>query len=79
LKKRKRYRGKWTESCLSAVVISKLLGCSLLKTKRLLYELSDKLGTLDEDMIGMLIQEVRNQNDLRMVNKVVYKRGKKEK
>ena len=62
---RKRYRGKITDSCFTAVVVSKLMGCSITKTKTIIKLIKEKYGYINEELLGMAIQEVRNQQDLK--------------
>lgn len=64
------YKGKWSDSQLTAVTIAKLMGCSNSKAKDILRTMKGLYGDITEDMIGMAIQEVRNQADLRVIKDV---------
>ena len=62
---KKVYKGKYTSSELSAVIISKLMGCHVTTTKKILYRIKETFGELTEEMVGMIIQEYRNKEDLK--------------
>lgn len=72
---RRRYRGKWSKSKLTATLVAKLMRTSVSRAKRILHKLNETFGYVDEDLIGLAIQEVRNKRDL----KVITNRGKKGK
>ena len=65
------YRGKWTDSDLSAVTIAKLLGCHTITARKMLYKLRDANEIIDEDLIGEMIKEYRNQKELNRLRKYV--------
>jgi len=59
---RKDSRGKWAG--LTAVKISKLLGCSVSTTKSLLYKLKNTKEVITEKDIGELIYEYKFKKHL---------------
>jgi hypothetical protein len=75
MKKRKEYRGKWCG--LPATKISRFMGVSLSKTKRYLYSALEVFGDRflkDDELLGSLIQEVRNKEELKRIRSCIYDR-----
>ena len=75
MKKRKAYRGKWCG--LPATKLSRILGVSLSKTKRYLYAALEEFGEpfLDDDeLLGALIQDIRNNEERKRMRKYLYDR-----
>lgn len=74
--KRGRYYGKYG-SGYTARSIAKLCGCEVTKIKRHLYALKAAGCDLkDDDLIGSLIQLIRNKRDLKEINDI--QKGKKK-
>lgn len=65
------YRGQWTKSKLSAKCISRLMGVEVTKTKRYLYGLRDNGVDITEEVIGQLIQYVRNKELEKMFKRIL--------
>ncbi len=61
---RRLYRGQW--SGLSAITVSKLMGCSIQTAKVYLYKLEKPV---DLNMIGALVYEYRLKQEMAGLNK----------
>ena len=64
---RRERRGKWAG--LTAVKISKLLGCGVTTTKKLLYAIKKKQQDITEEDIGKLIYEYKLAKHIKNLEK----------
>lgn len=69
MRERRIRQGKWGQSHLTAVTISRLMGCAVSTTKRYLKRLRESLDRdLTDDEVGELIRAVREIKRTREVN-----------
>jgi 3-dehydroquinate dehydratase len=65
----KRRKGKW--GGYPATELAALMGINVTKAKRYLYALKDHFKDIDVDVVGMMIQEVRNREELKRVKRLL--------
>jgi hypothetical protein len=71
---RRSRRGQWTSYGFTAAAIGKLMGASTTEAKRVLYRIKEVFEfptkkAVDIDLVGEAIQAIRNQRELKRINK----------